>query len=534
MLIAPGTLNLTTTSGRLTLTGGSNFTAPVTLATGDSFLLTVNQAAAVNNLDLTLGNGASIAVGASGFTLGASSAVRLTAASSGSIASSGPFTNAGLVRNSSSGTLTLSASTLTVAPTGVVEAANGTISVPDAVSFTNLASGTLTSGTYRATNATMNWGTRTVSTIAANTAVELRGAATFAAVSPLQTVNGSFLVGDGRAFTVANPANSFTNAGTVTVTGSGAALTIPTAVNLTNYNAGTQTLTGGTFRVLNGGALNLGSRTVPVIAAGTTVELSGSTAAFSAVEGGVLTTVSGTLLVGGGKSLAVAPGGLTVTSGGLLGGHLGTIAGQVTVLDGGVISPGNSPGQITLSGGLDLGGTFNVDISPGVGGGNNSNLVGDTTPGSGFDTIIVTAPPSPANVTVRPSAKVRVVAADTALASSSFWAALQRWAIVRTTDGLILGGDGLPLAPGTPATTALVNRDTGSPVDFAAYGSFAYSVVVLGDTGAGQRQLDLVWTPVPEPATVLAVALAPLAAGWAARRLRRGRRAVDTSTGLTA
>jgi fibronectin-binding autotransporter adhesin len=564
VLVAANTLDLSAAGGRLTVTGNSNFAAGSVHTTGGSFGLRVDQAAAVNNLDLTLGDNSYVDTAAAGFTLGGTSAVRYagtanayvysynatgggasTLTNQGLIVNSGAGTltvgggagtvaNAGTIRNTSTGTITINPATLTVTPTGVVEATNGTLTVPDATSFTNLTSGTLTNGTYRATNATMNWGTRTVSTIAANTAVELRGVGAFAAVNPLQTVNGSFLVGDGRAFTVANPANSFTNAGTITVTGSGASLTIPTAVNLTNYNPGTQTLTGGTFRVLNGGALNLGTRTTPVIAAGTTVELSGSTASFSAVEGGVLTTVSGTLLVGGGKSLAVAPGGLTITSGGLLGGHLGTIAGKVTVLSGGVISPGNSPGQITLSGGLDLGGTFNVDISPGVGGGNNSNTVGDTTPGSGFDTIIVTAPPSPANVTVRPSAKVRVSAADTALASSSFWAALQRWAIVRTTDGLILGDDGLPLAPGTPASTTLVNRDTGSPVDFAAYGSFAYSVVVLGDTGAGQRQLDLVWTPVPEPTTVLAVAVAPLAAGWAARRLRRGRRPADTPTVIAA
>ncbi|MEO2089221.1 MAG: hypothetical protein ABGY75_06960, partial [Gemmataceae bacterium] len=398
VVLGPGALDLSTAGGRLILTGNSNFAPGSVYTTGGSFSLVGDQAAAVNNLDLTLGNNAQVRFGISaGLTLGASSVVRLTGANSGGVLSdvnnfipaftnqgllvnsgtgtltvggvSGTVNNTGTIRNTNTGTITINPATFTVAATGVVEATNGTISVPDTVSFTNLASGTLTNGTFRMTNATMNWGTRTVSTIAVNTAVELRGAATFAAVNPLQTNNGAFLVGDGRAFTVANPANTFTNAGTITVTGSGASLTVPNAINLTNYNPGTQTLTGGTFRVLNGGALNLGSRTTPVIAAGTTVELSGSTASFSAVEGGVLTTLSGTLLVGGGKSLAVAPGGLTVTSGGLLGGHLGTIGGKVTVLDGGVISPGNSPGQITLSGGLDLGGTFNVDISPGTGGG---------------------------------------------------------------------------------------------------------------------------------------------------------------------
>lgn len=66
---------------------------------------------------------------------------------------------------------------------------------------------------------------------------------------------------------------------------------------------------------------------------------------------GATTVSAGTLLVNGNQSAAT--GATTVASGATLGGA-GTIGGDVTVRDGGILSPGNSPGTLTLNGNLNL------------------------------------------------------------------------------------------------------------------------------------------------------------------------------------
>lgn len=66
---------------------------------------------------------------------------------------------------------------------------------------------------------------------------------------------------------------------------------------------------------------------------------------------GATTVSAGTLLVNGNQSAAT--GATTVASGATLGGS-GTIGGDVTVHDGGILSPGNSPGTLTINGNLNL------------------------------------------------------------------------------------------------------------------------------------------------------------------------------------
>ena len=74
---------------------------------------------------------------------------------------------------------------------------------------------------------------------------------------------------------------------------------------------------------------------------------------------------------------------VTVNAGGTLGGN-GTVADDVDCNAGGIVSPGNSPGTMTITGNLTVSGTLEMEITgPGDGGG------GAGVAGSDFDQIIV-------------------------------------------------------------------------------------------------------------------------------------------------
>ena len=93
---------------------------------------------------------------------------------------------------------------------------------------------------------------------------------------------------------------------------------------------------------------------------------------------------TGSVSIDGSSNIAVGsgdfgpPGSLRVSNGGILGGY-GRVHGQVIVAQGGFISPGNSPGLLTIDGSYeqDGGGTFEAEI-------------GGTDPGNGYDQIQVT------------------------------------------------------------------------------------------------------------------------------------------------
>jgi hypothetical protein len=172
----------------------------------------------------------------------------------------------------------------------------------------------------------------------------------------------------------------FTNTGTVTV--SSGTLLISSSSNFSNYDGGTQTLTGGTYRVLSGATLDLDGRAVAVIAPGTTVELNGAGSIFAALDS--LTQVNGTLRVFGGKVFAPtnpitvggtlvvggAPGdtgssvnqAVTVAANGVLRGH-GSVTGPVVVNTAGRVAPGSSPGILTLGNGVTFQPGSNLDIA---------------------------------------------------------------------------------------------------------------------------------------------------------------------------
>ena len=168
--------------------------------------------------------------------------------------------------------------------------------------------------------------------------------------------------------------------GTVTQLGAG-------TTSLTNLNiySGATTITNGTLSIGNGGAngsINASSGISVGTGANLTFNLNGGYNATKVISGlgsvtqagtggtttltgantytGATTVTAGTLLVNGNQLSAT--GAVTVQTGGTLGGS-GTLGGVVTVNSGGILSPGNSPGTITVSGlSLPAGSVLNMEL----------------------------------------------------------------------------------------------------------------------------------------------------------------------------
>ncbi|MGL6076265.1 MAG: beta strand repeat-containing protein [Fimbriiglobus sp.] len=314
-------------------------------------------------------------------------------------------------------------------------------------------------------------------------------------------------------------------------------------------NAGTVTVTSGTFNVTTAGTANFTNTTAGVFTAATgTTSNFGNTATSTIANAGAF-TLAGTLNLGP----AATPGLLTTTSlatingtanarttiqsGGIVGGA-GRINGVTQVLTGGRLSPGNSPGQITIGGGLDVGGGLEIEIAGGTNP-NNSTTVGNTSPGGGFDTVKVEPPPtninSATNIIIRAAlTTVRLGANDLNVTGSPFWRANagQRWSIASTSNGSITLQNGVPGdPPSTPLTMpypAVVDiydlqNPNNPPINYTGFGIFNYEIITVGNSGAGQQRLDLVWTPVPEPTTMLGVSLLSLLGVAGLRKLYANR-----------
>lgn len=133
----------------------------------------------------------------------------------------------------------------------------------------------------------------------------------------------------------------------------------------TTINAGTMQLgNGGTTgsinngNILNNGALVFNRSNAMTFAgvvsgSGTVLQAGGGTTTLTGANSyaGITSVSSGTLLINGNQTAAT---GLTaVASGATLGGS-GTIGGDVSISDGGILAPGNSPGTLTINGTLSL------------------------------------------------------------------------------------------------------------------------------------------------------------------------------------
>jgi fibronectin-binding autotransporter adhesin len=354
---------------------------------------------------------------------------------------------------------------------------------------------------------------------------------------------GAFVIGATSQLTTSGSGviviatNNVINAGSVT-TATGTTLNVGTNTTTTYGNA-----SGGTTSIDNGGTVNIGNSSASafnnsgIFSIGSqstpggqlNIGPNGNPGLFTNNTGGIFyldgtantrVTVAGGTLTGSGTINALAGAGLVI-------GPNGTG------------SPGHSPGQIVIGGGLDVGGTLEIDIANG--GGNNSNTTGSTSPGTGFDTFTVKPPPNTnaatdALVRATPT-KFRLNTGNTSQSQfngDSFWTVPQRWAFLRTTaanPGVIklLDINGNMLSTVTNLVTADVRLfNANGTVEFDPHiqypgGVFYYEFATPGDNLFAQ-QLDLVWSPVPvpEPATVLAIgAVGMVLAGM---RKKSGRR----------
>jgi autotransporter-associated beta strand protein len=187
---------------------------------------------------------------------------------------------------------------------------------------------------------------------------------------------------------------------------------------------------------------------------------------------GLTSVDGGTLLVDG--SIA---GDVTVAAGAVLSGR-GSI-GRLTVASGGVFSPGASPGILTIAGDLELaaGSTYLVDLA-------------GTTAGTQYDQTVVMGAVSLADAVLSVNLGFLPAGGDL-------------FAIVLNdgTDPII--GSFLGLAEG--ATLSASNH--------------LFTISYLG--GTGNDVVLRAAAPVPEPATLLATVMGLLLLGWIARRQGR-------------
>ena len=154
----------------------------------------------------------------------------------------------------------------------------------------------------------------------------------------------------------------------------------------------------------------------------------------------------------------------------------------------GLLSPGNSPGIQTETAGLTFGSTgqYSWELI--------SNSQG--TAGTDYDQIRVTG----GNLIIDPAATLNLLfasAGSTVSFADPFWTSAHAWTILQNSGG---------------GTTGLFGTLTSDTV-YSAYGSFA--VVADG------KNVDLTWTVVPEPGTLVLAAtglLALLAYAWRKRK----------------
>jgi hypothetical protein len=445
-------------TGTVNLTGGTFTWTSADIAFTDTGALTVGPGAVLN-----LTGGQSVTASAGSPTLTNNGTIRKSAGTgTGTIQPGVAFTNAGLF-DVQSGTLKLESAT--VANNGTLNAGGaGTLTFDKAVALT---------------------GTGTVSTGA----------------------GGTLTVQVPTAATIAIPAGmTVTNAGTVQVLGG--KLAIDNAAVMTDFAPATGTLSGGTWRA-QGATLDLGTRAVATVAAGTTVEVNGSSASFPALA--ALTQNNGTVRVLNGATLTpvasnvntaglveVGSGatfgqGVTVQSGGTLAGR-GTVAGAVAVQSGGTVAPGSGttpgPGVLTVGNTALAGGsTYIWELN---------SWSATPTAGTNFDQL--KGPGGTRLDLSGASAGNRATLKIVSLGSNNAPGPIQAFDNTQARSWVIADFSNASSAGRvqgfTPDTFAL---DTTSFQNPLGGGSFSLSTDLLSN------QLVLTFSPVPEPGSVLLV-----------------------------
>jgi autotransporter-associated beta strand protein len=252
---------------------------------------------------------------------------------------------------------------------------------------------TFDTGTFSANTIAMTGRTgTTVNGPATGTITIGGGTASLGAVT--MAVNTNTNAATGLATADLNINNGTVTAATINMANAVATGSIKTATANINLSGGSLTLAGDITRTggtgtenatitLNGGTLNMAGNDIGTGSAAITfIAQSGALQNVATLNGtgGLTKTTAGTLILSGtnsytgtttvdGGTLIVNGAGLTgggpvALNGGTLGGS-GTVAGLVTTSGlASILSPGNSPGTLTLSGGLDAtaGATFNAEV----------------------------------------------------------------------------------------------------------------------------------------------------------------------------
>jgi hypothetical protein len=222
----------------------------------------------------------------------------------------------------------------------------------------------------------------------------------------------------------------------------------------------------------------------------TTANIVGTGAVFRFA--GNANTYSGGTTVGGNSQLialntagsATGTGGVTVAANGTLGGT-GFVSGAVTVQNNGRVSPGDRGQAFSEAGNLTLNGGVNLS----AGGTAVWNLVALSTanPGVDFDVVTVGGGNLALGGTSRLTLEFPIFGVDPNTANA-FWNSPRQWRIVDVTGAGANAGN---------TTFSQITNSTFSQ------GSFA-----LLDPATQGGDVVLVFTPVPEPATVGLVAVA--------------------------
>jgi len=190
------------------------------------------------------------------------------------------------------------------------------------------------------------------------------------------------------------------------------------------------------------------------------MEISGSNS-----YSGSTTVNAGKLVINGNISTSILT---TVNAGASIGGS-GTV-GALTVFDGATLSPGNSPGNLTVSGDLTVAGNYSWELAS----------LSTDDPGTNYDTITVPV----GDALILSSAMIVLSLGDRAPSNSVFWQAEQVWeGIINNTGmGSLIGNF--------------------EPIDNSAWSTLgSFSTMLSGN------DMNLVWTVIPEPSAAIVAGL---------------------------
>ena len=277
----------------------------------------------------------------------------------GALKFSGVISGAGALTKIDAGKLLL---TGTNTFTGNTRIGAGTLQLDAASGTTTLALQKSTLDMNAADTGTLNFGSTATTTITNATFAGLTGSRTLA----LQNINTTPAA---VALSIGNNTTDESYSGALTGTGSLIKIGSNTqTLSGTNTYSGTTAINGGILAITGTGSINNSSG---ITINGGTLLYNSSIGLTQAVS---FTGTGGKLLLNGNSSYA---GAMTITSGNTLGGS-GTYSNTVTINSGATLSPGNSPGQITV-------GTLQLNS------GSTSHMeIGGTVLGTGYDNVTVT------------------------------------------------------------------------------------------------------------------------------------------------